>query len=107
MAGDAETGVTIHRTSQELDAGPIAAQQAFASSRTTMRAPSSRVPPRSRRELLDDVLPQPSFAPQPAEGATYAEKIAPADRELDLVASRRGAREPRARAVTAHRRAGG
>jgi uncharacterized protein len=29
MAGDAETGVTIHRTVKELDAGPIAAQRAF------------------------------------------------------------------------------
>ena len=29
MAGDAETGVTIHRTVKQLDAGPIAAQQAF------------------------------------------------------------------------------
>ncbi len=29
MAGDAESGVTIHRTTAELDAGPIAAQQAF------------------------------------------------------------------------------
>src|SRR5687767_383307 len=29
MAGDRETGVTIHRTVKELDAGPIAAQQAF------------------------------------------------------------------------------
>src|SRR5947207_11605289 len=29
MAGDTETGVTIHRTGKELDAGPIAAQRAF------------------------------------------------------------------------------
>ena len=29
MAGDAESGVTIHRTTAELDAGPIAAQRAF------------------------------------------------------------------------------
>ena len=29
MAGDARTGVTIHRTTAELDAGPIAAQEAF------------------------------------------------------------------------------
>src|SRR6187549_591636 len=29
MAGDTETGVTIHRTVKELDAGPIAAQRAF------------------------------------------------------------------------------
>src|SRR5882724_9687192 len=29
MAGDAETGVTIHRTVKELDAGPVAAREAF------------------------------------------------------------------------------
>src|SRR5439155_11858566 len=29
MAGEPETGVTIHRTTPELDAGPIAAQRAF------------------------------------------------------------------------------
>src|SRR5213595_1992266 len=29
MSGDARTGVTIHRTTAELDAGPIAAQEAF------------------------------------------------------------------------------
>src|SRR3954453_151591 len=29
MAGDRETGVTIHRTVKELDAGPVAAQAAF------------------------------------------------------------------------------
>ena len=29
MAGDEETGVTIHRTIEALDAGPIAAQRAF------------------------------------------------------------------------------
>src|SRR5262249_33651866 len=34
-------------------------------------------------ELLEDVLPAPSFTPQPDEGVTYAEKIEPADRELD------------------------
>jgi methionyl-tRNA formyltransferase len=34
--------------------------------------------------LLERVLPAPVFVPQAAEGATYAEKIAPADRELDL-----------------------
>ena len=29
IAGDPETGVTIHRTTAELDAGPIAAQRSF------------------------------------------------------------------------------
>ena len=34
-------------------------------------------------DLLDEVLPDPSFIPQPEEGVTYAEKIRPEDRELD------------------------
>ena len=33
--------------------------------------------------LLNDVLPDPQFEPQRGE-STYAEKITPADRELDL-----------------------
>jgi methionyl-tRNA formyltransferase len=38
MAGDAETGVTIHETVEELDAGPVAAQEAFPiGPRTTRR----------------------------------------------------------------------
>ena len=34
-------------------------------------------------ELLGEVLADPVFVPQPEEGATYAEKLTPADRELD------------------------
>ena len=77
MAGDAETGVTIHRTTAELDAGPIAAQRAFPigpdddAGAVYERAAVLAV------ELLDEVLPEPVFTPQPEEGATYAEKIGP------------------------------
>ena len=80
MAGDAETGVTIHRTTEELDAGPIAAQRAFAveaeddAGAVYARAAGLAV------ELLEDVLPEPSFTPQDEEGVTYAEKIGPAVR---------------------------
>jgi methionyl-tRNA formyltransferase len=83
MAGDTETGVTIHRTTAELDAGPIAAQRAFSigpdddAGLVFDRAAALAV------ELLNEVLPEPTFTPQPEEGATYAEKIGPADRELD------------------------
>src|SRR5262249_26253007 len=34
--------------------------------------------------LLDRVLDHPRFRPQPEQGATYAEKIRPDDRRLDL-----------------------
>jgi methionyl-tRNA formyltransferase len=84
MAGDALTGVTIHRTTPELDAGPIAAQEAFDvgpdDDAGAVYARSAEIAAR----LIGDVLPEPAFTPQPSEGASYAEKIAPADRELDL-----------------------
>jgi methionyl-tRNA formyltransferase len=84
LAGDEETGVTIHRTVEALDAGPVAAQEAFPigpeDDAGAIFARSAEVAVR----LLDDVLPDPAFEPQPEEGATYAEKIGPADRELDL-----------------------
>jgi methionyl-tRNA formyltransferase len=84
MAGDARTGVTIHRTTAELDAGPIAAQDAFElapdDDAGTVFARSAEIASR----LLDGVLASPRFEPQPASGVTYAEKITPEDRELDL-----------------------
>jgi len=83
MAGDAETGVTIHETVKELDAGPIAAQRSFPLSAEddagTVFARSAELAAR----LLEEVLPSPSFRPQEGE-PTYAAKIEPADRELDL-----------------------
>jgi methionyl-tRNA formyltransferase len=84
IAGDPRTGVTIHRTTAELDAGPIAAQEAFdiapEDDAGSVFARSAEVAAR----LLDDVIASPEFAPQPADGVTYAEKITPEDRELDL-----------------------
>jgi len=85
MAGDEETGVTIHRTVEALDAGPIAAQRAFA---IAPEDDAGAVYARSAEiaaELLRDVLAQdePRFEPQMEEGLTYAEKIRPGDRELD------------------------
>ena len=84
MAGDTETGVTIHETVKELDAGPIAAQRAFP---IALDDDAGAVLERAAEvavELLEEVLPDPSFTPQPAEGVTYAAKIAREDRELDL-----------------------
>jgi methionyl-tRNA formyltransferase len=84
MAGDARTGVTIHRTTKELDAGPIAAQDAFD---VSVDDDAGAVFDRSAEiaaRLLDRVIAEPHFEPQPAAGVTYAEKLTPADRELDL-----------------------
>jgi len=86
MAGDTETGVTIIKLVQELDAGPIAAQEAFAiGPKDDAGAVYAKAAPIAAR-LLDGVLADPGvhFRPQPEEGVTYADKITPADRVLDL-----------------------
>src|SRR5690349_20301311 len=84
MSGDARTGVTIHRTTAELDAGPIAAQEAFDIEPDDDAGAIYRRAAEVAARLLEGVLASPTFVPQPADGITYAEKIAPEDRELDL-----------------------
>lgn len=82
MAGDRETGITIHKTTADLDAGPIAAQRRVPigpeddAGIVFERAASLAVP------LLEEVFAEPTFVPQP-DGATYAEKISAPDREID------------------------
>jgi methionyl-tRNA formyltransferase len=87
MAGDAETGVTIHRTVKELDAGPIAAQRALPIGEDDDAGAVFAQAAALAVELLDEVLPEPQFTPQGDEGLTYADKITAADRELDLSGS--------------------
>jgi methionyl-tRNA formyltransferase len=84
LAGDEETGVTIHETVKALDAGPIAAQERFPiapeDDAGAVFARSAEVAAR----LLAGVLPDPVFTPQPTDGVTYADKVGPNDRLLDL-----------------------
>jgi len=83
LAGDEETGVSIIKLVKELDAGPIAAQRAF---RIGEDDDAGAVYDRSAElavELLDEVLPAPAFHEQEGE-PTYAHKLEPADRQLDL-----------------------
>src|SRR5262249_56140546 len=65
MAGDAETGVTIIRLVEELDAGPIAAQEAFTigpgDDAGTVYATAAAV----AVELLDRVLDESASEPRP------------------------------------------
>jgi methionyl-tRNA formyltransferase len=96
IAGDAETGVTIHETVAALDAGPIAAQAAFPIGEDDDAGAVFERSGELAAELLDDVLLGPEFRPQPEEGVTYAEKIGPADRELDLSDPERAVRVVRA-----------
>jgi methionyl-tRNA formyltransferase len=86
LAGDTVTGVTIHETVKALDAGPVAASESFAiGPQDDAGAVFARAAGVAAR-LLDGVLadPDPSFEPQAEEGVTYAEKLEPADRLLDL-----------------------
>ena len=84
MAGDTETGVTIHETVAELDAGPIAALEAFPIGTEDDAGDVYSRAAEVGARLLDDVLDgTPSFTPQVGE-PTYAEKIRSADRRLDL-----------------------
>src|SRR5213596_973214 len=66
MAGDAETGVTIHRTTAELDAGPIAAQRSFPIEDDDDAGAVYAKAAALAGELLDDVLAGPlDLRPQP------------------------------------------
>ena len=82
MAGDAETGVSIIQLVEELDAGPIGAVRAFPiadeDDAGSVFAQAARLAP----ELVEEALESRDFRPQEGE-VTYAEKIGPADRELD------------------------
>lgn len=86
LAGDTETGVTIHETVVELDAGPIAAQESFPIGRDDDAGAVYARAGEIAARLLDQVLAvhEPAFAPQSMDGVTYAEKITADDRVLDL-----------------------
>jgi methionyl-tRNA formyltransferase len=84
MEGDVETGVSIMRVVEALDAGPVCAQRAEP---ITGDDTYGSLAPRLERiggdllvESLDD---QPPFHEQDEAHATYAEKIGPQDRVLD------------------------
>ncbi len=83
LAGDEQTGVTIHETVAELDAGPVAAREAFDVGDLDAGQVFARSAEVAAR-LLNAVIESPDFAPQGEDGVTYAEKIGPGDRELDL-----------------------
>ncbi len=83
MAGDRETGVTVIKLVEEIDAGPVAAQRAFPiepdDDAGAVYAKAAAV----AAELVDRVVRgEPRFRPQEGE-PTYAAKITAADRELD------------------------
>ena len=99
LAGDERTGVTIHETVAALDAGPLAAQESFAVGDLDAGGVFEHAAESAAR-LLAAVIERPSFTPQEEAGVTYAEKIGPADRELDLDDARDSWR--RVRALSPH-----
>jgi len=86
MAGDRETGVSVIRLVSELDAGPIAAQEAFSIEPDDDAGAVYAKAVAVAAELLDGVLAdsRAAFSPQAEDGITYADKITADDRALDL-----------------------
>ena len=101
MAGETETGVTIIKLVEELDAGPIAAQRSFPIGPEDDAGAVYARAAEDGAELLEQVLPSPSFTPQPEAGVNYAEKLTGADRELDWSQSAEEL-ERRVRALSPH-----
>ena len=102
MAGDAETGACIMRLTAGLDSGPVCARavepirpdDTYGSLAPRLEALGSTL-------LLEALDARPPFEEQPEDGVTYAEKLGPADRTLDL--TRPAAENDRVvRALTPH-----
>jgi methionyl-tRNA formyltransferase len=84
MAGEDETGVSIIKLVEELDAGPVAAQESFAiGAEDDAGAVYARAAEVAARLLSDVLEREPEFREQEGE-ATYAAKIGSSDREVDL-----------------------
>jgi methionyl-tRNA formyltransferase len=84
MSGDEQAGVSIIKLVRELDAGPIAAQEAFPISLDDdAGAVYDRAVGLAVNLLETEALPNPRFEPQGDVGVTYAEKITARDRALD------------------------
>jgi methionyl-tRNA formyltransferase len=82
MAGDEESAVSVIRLVEELDAGPIGAWHDVSIGGDTIAGDVYAEVARLAPELIDEALANDAFSPQVGE-PTYAEKIGPADRELD------------------------
>ena len=88
MAGDAKTGVCIMRLTAGLDSGPVCAMgsEPIAADDTygTLAPRLQELGGDLLRRVLDE---RPGCVEQTEDGATYAEKIAAADRTLDPAAT--------------------
>jgi methionyl-tRNA formyltransferase len=82
MTGDEESAVSVIRLVEELDAGPVGASHDLSIGGDTTAGDVYAEVGRLAPELIDEALANDSFSPQVGE-PTYAEKIGPADRDLD------------------------
>jgi len=84
MAGDDETGVSIMRVTAGLDSGPVCLQESEPIEPTdTYGTLAARLEPLGGELLVRALEKRPPFRDQDEEGATYAQKLEPADRRLD------------------------
>ena len=83
MAGDDETGVTIHRTTPELDAGPVAAQRSFLIGAEDDAGVVYERPVSSQRSCSRGLQGLSGLPPSVRRGGHIRGPLTPEDRELD------------------------
>jgi methionyl-tRNA formyltransferase len=85
MAGDEETGVSIMRVTAGLDSGPVCLAEAEPIARDdTYGTLAPRLQQLGARLLIRALDERPPFVEQDETQVTYADKIGPEDRTLDL-----------------------
>ncbi len=84
MAGDAESGISLMRLVEELDAGPVCRVQAIAvEPDDDYGALSGRLADLAAAMLVEALDGPRDYVEQGVAGITYAEKLTAVDRELD------------------------
>jgi len=84
MAGDTHTGVSIMRLTAGLDSGPVCLMEKEPiHPDDTYGSLATRLQELGGEMLVRALRDTPPFLEQPEDGVTYAEKIAPEDRQLD------------------------
>ena len=84
LAGDTETGITIMRMEEGLDTGPmLLAEGVPITPATTTPELHDALAALGARLILRALAEAPAATPQPAEGVTYAPKLAKEDGRLD------------------------
>ncbi len=102
MAGDEHTGVSIMRLTAGLDSGPVCLrEQVPIGPRDTYGTLAERLQAVGGELLVRALDESPPFVAQDEAAATYAEKITPADRQLDPALPAADL-ERRVRALTPH-----